>query len=155
MSVKHFALAAGAALLLAGSTTAMTFTLQDGHHAEEHGEKKKGSGWKERDDFHEVMGGTFHPSEEGDLKPIRARARELAEKAAVWSKSKPPKQFDSPTIKATLAKLAAESQALADRVAANAGDEEIKKSLAALHDRFHEVVGQCKESAEEHKKAHP
>ncbi len=151
MTNKIIASAAAAAFLFAGAASGFAQQNPHSEHAE-HAEKKKGSGWKERDVFHEVMGGTFHPMEEGDFKPIRARAKEMAEKAEKWAKSTAPKEFDSPKIKETLAKLVAESKALADLVAANAGDEEIKGKLTALHDRFHEIVGQCKESADAHKK---
>lgn len=151
MSIKFIASATAAAFLFAGTASGVP---QQNPHKEhqEHAEKKKGSGWKERDIFHEVMGGTFHPMEEGDFKPIRARAKEMAEKAEKWATSTAPKEFNSPKIKETLAKLVAESKALADRVAANAGDTEIKEKLTALHDRFHEIVGQCRESADAHKK---
>lgn len=151
MSIKFIASATVAAFLFSGAASGFPQQHPHSEHTE-HAEKKKGSGWKERDIFHEVMGGTFHPMEEGDFKPIRARAKEMAEKAEMWAKSTAPKEFASPKIKETLAKLAAESKALADRVAANAGDAEVKEKLTALHDRFHEIVGQCKESAESHKK---
>lgn len=102
--------------------------------------------WKEQDEFHEVMAQTFHPMEKGNLEPIRKRAGELAAKAKTWSKSKPPKALDTPKIKDTLKKLANESAALSKMVSKKASNEDIKKALTALHDRFHEVVGLCGDS---------
>jgi hypothetical protein len=107
--------------------------------------------WKELEDFHHVMAETFHPLEEGDLKPIRARAEELAKKASAWAKSTPPKRFAGVNVKEKLAKLDADSHALAKLVAANGGDEDIKKALTALHDEFHEIAERCHHAQESHK----
>ena len=109
---------------------------------------QKPGDWKELKAFHNVMSNTFHPMEEGDYKPIRARASEMAQKAKEWADSTPPKDFDKASIKETLKKLVVETKALSDKIAKNASDEEIKKDLTALHDRFHEVVGLCR--AEDH-----
>lgn len=102
--------------------------------------------WSEQSLFHEVMSQTFHPMEEGELKPIRSRAGEMAEKARKWADSKPPKIYDKPEIKSNLAKLADESKALAALVDGKANDTQIKESLTALHDRFHAIVGLCRDA---------
>lgn len=102
--------------------------------------------WSELTVFHDVMSQTFHPMEEGELKPIRSRAGEVAEKARQWADSKPPKIYDKPEIKANLAKLADESKALAALVGAKASDTQIKESLTCLHDRFHTIVGLCRDA---------
>lgn len=102
--------------------------------------------WNELSAFHDVMSATFHPMEEGDLKPIRSRAAEMAAKAKNWADSTPPKIYASPDIKSNVVKLAKESSALAGLVAKNAPDAQIKTSLNALHDRFHEIAGQCREA---------
>ncbi|MBK7601799.1 MAG: hypothetical protein IPJ07_26055 [Acidobacteria bacterium] len=106
--------------------------------------------WAELDNFHEVMSQTFHPAEEGKLQPIRKLAGELAARAKQWLDSKPPKVYDAPEIKAILVKLNAESKALADGIAKGANDEQIKKDLTALHDRFHEIMGACREEKKKH-----
>jgi DUF2911 family protein len=102
--------------------------------------------WTELSAFHDVMSATFHPMEEGDLKPIRSRAGELAAKAKQWSASTPPKIYTLPEIKSNLAKLAQESNALAALVSKNGSDAQIKQSLSALHDRFHEIAGMCRDA---------
>jgi hypothetical protein len=99
--------------------------------------------WAEMDAFHTVMSQTFHPAEEGKLEPIRKRAGEMATKAKQWLDSKPPKIYDVPEIKEMLVKLAAESRALAENIAKGAGDDQVKKELTALHDRFHDIIGAC------------
>jgi hypothetical protein len=101
--------------------------------------------WKEMDDFHEVMAETFHPMEDGDFKPIRARAKEMADKAARWASSAVPADMTlPPNAKENLKKLAKESAALSKLIDKKAKDAAVKKALTALHDRFHEVSGQCK-----------
>lgn len=102
--------------------------------------------WSELSTFHDVMSATFHPIEEGDFKPIRSRAAEMATKAKQWADSTPPKVYDTPEIKTNVAKLAQEAKALAALVAKKASDAQIKESLNALHDRFHEIAGLCNDA---------
>ena len=102
--------------------------------------------WNELSAFHDVMSATFHPMEEGDFKPIRSRAGEMAANAKQWAESRPPTIYDKPEIKANVAKLAQESKALAALIAKKASDAQIKQSLSALHDRFHEIAGMCRDA---------
>lgn len=99
--------------------------------------------WKELDDYHTVMAQTFHPSEEGNLQPIKARSGELADKAKTLQKSTIPAAYQKPGVKETLDLLAKESKALDKMVRKKKPDADITKSLAALHDRFHEVMEKC------------
>lgn len=99
--------------------------------------------WKELDDYHTVMSQTFHPSESGDLQPIKARSGELADKAKILKKSAIPTAYQKPGVKETLALLAKESKAMDKMVRKKKSDAEITKALSALHDRFHEVVEKC------------
>ena len=99
--------------------------------------------WRELDEFHDVMGGTFHPMEEGDLDPIKARSAELADSAKALTKSTIPKRFDSPEVKSSLMKLKKDCAALNKLIQRSGSDEEIKASLIALHDVFHDIIGQC------------
>lgn len=102
--------------------------------------------WNELSAFHDVMSATFHPMEEGDFKPIRSRAGEMAAKAKQWADSAPPRVYDKAEIKANVTKLAQESNALAALAASKASDTQIKVSLNALHDRFHEIAGLCRDA---------
>lgn len=101
--------------------------------------------WPELKAFHNVMSATFHPAEDGNLKPIKQKSSELATKAAKLQNSLMPKVYDTPAIKASIKKLVMESRALDQLVKKKAKDAVILKSLTALHDRFHEIVGLCKE----------
>ncbi|MDX1943341.1 MAG: hypothetical protein SFU99_22435 [Saprospiraceae bacterium] len=99
--------------------------------------------WKEMDEYHSVMSATFHPAEEGDLKPVMTRAGELAQKAQAWKKSTAPAKFDTPEIKKSLTLLTKESKALGKMVKKGKSEEEVKKAIFALHDRFHEIMELC------------
>lgn len=107
--------------------------------------------WKEKDEFHKVMGQTFHPAEEGNFAPIRERSGEMLEKAIAWQDSQIPAEFAGiASIKENLAKLVAGSEALYKKIKANCTDAEILTELTALHDIFHEIVGACN-TTDDHK----
>ncbi len=101
--------------------------------------------WAEMEMFHTVMAETFHPMEDGEMKPILTRAQEMADKAKAWQNSTPPARYApvKDSVSFYLAKLVSESQALADMVAKKAKEEDIKKTLTALHDRYHQVSDFC------------
>jgi superoxide dismutase len=105
--------------------------------------KTKLDPWPALKDFHRVMSETFHPSEEGNLSPIKARSAELMQKADAVAASTPPAEFNKPEVIKAVKKLKADSKKLNDLVVKKATDEAIKKSLYALHDTFHQVVGLC------------
>ncbi len=111
--------------------------------------KSKFDNWPELKTFHGVMSQTFHPSEEGNLKPIKERSGEMAEKADKLAQSKIPSEFDKKEVKEAVNKLAADSKALDALIKKKGSDEEIKKALAALHDTFHLIVERC-QKGEEH-----
>ncbi|MFQ3598719.1 MAG: hypothetical protein SNJ55_09770 [Chloroherpetonaceae bacterium] len=101
--------------------------------------------WAEMEIFHNVMAETFHPMEDGDMKPILTRAQEMADKAKAWQTSTPPARYEpvKDSVNFYLAKLVSESQTLADMVAKKAKEDDIKKTLTALHDRYHTVSDFC------------
>jgi len=106
--------------------------------------------WKELGAFHAVMSQTFHPAEEGDLKPIRERSGELVEKAKAWKASAIPADYtDVKGIQESLNALVDGSIKLDAKIKAGAKDEEIVKDLSALHDVFHTIVGLCRPGHDE------
>lgn len=106
--------------------------------------------WKELSAFHGVMSQTFHPAEEGDLKPIRERSGELVEKAKAWKASAIPADYtDVKGIQESLNALVDGSIKLDAKIKAGAKDEEIVKDLSALHDVFHTIVGLCRPGHDE------
>lgn len=101
--------------------------------------------WPALDEYHKVMSKTFHPAEEGNLDPLKSNAADLAAKATLLKQSKIPADFKKEGIKQSVSLLEKESAALAKLVKNKKSDEELMKAITALHDRFHEIVGLCRE----------
>ena len=99
--------------------------------------------WPAIKTFHGVMSQTFHPAEEGNLAPIKARSQEMVEKAEALLKSDIPAEFKTPAIMASAERIQIKSKALNKMILAGATDAEIVKKLTDLHETFHEIVGLC------------
>ena len=123
-------------LLTAMLVLAAPLAAQD-HHA-------MASGWKELDAYHTVMAATWHPAKNNDLKPIRAQADSLSASAKRWAESKVPAACDTKPIKDAIAAVAAGSAKVAQMVAANAADAELRAALSEVHERFEVVEKGCK-----------
>jgi hypothetical protein len=105
--------------------------------------------WPQLKSFHGVMSQTFHPSEEGNLVPVKTRSGELAQKADSLAASTIPAEFDKPEIRKAVKQLQTDSKKLDDMIKRKAtSDAEITKAINDLHDVFHQIVGLCKN--EEH-----
>jgi len=100
--------------------------------------------WPAIKGFHEVMSQTFHPAEEGNFAPIKARSEEMMTKAALLQKDIP-KEFKTEAIIASTGRLETKSAALHKLIISGATDEVVFKSITDLHDTFHEIVGLCSE----------
>jgi hypothetical protein len=128
-----------AALVIVGSVlTAKTSFAQ---------EKAK---WKEMEDFHAVMGATFHPAEEGKLEPIRTRSKEMLDKAVAWEKSKAPAGYDKKAVGSTLKYLVTGAKEIDRMVKAKANDQALKTKLSSLHDVFHQIMEKCEKPDHQH-----
>lgn len=101
--------------------------------------------WPAIKEFHEVMSQTFHPAEEGNFAPIKARSEEMMIKAAKLLKSDIPAAFKTEAILASTGRLETQSAALHKLVTSGGTDEVIFKSITELHETFHEIVGLCSE----------
>lgn len=99
--------------------------------------------WPELKEFHKVMAQTFHPSEEGNLEPIKTRIGEMVQKAKTLQASKFPSDYDNAKMKAAVDQLVTDSQKLEADIKKGASDKKITKSLSGLHDVFHQIVGLC------------
>ena len=104
---------------------------------------QKATGWDELDAYHTVMAATFHPAEEGNLKPLMERAGELAEKAKTLKASAIPEKYQKEGVKTSIKLLAKESKAMVKYVKTKPSDADLTKSITALHDRFHQVMEEC------------
>lgn len=105
--------------------------------------KGKFDDWQALKDFHKVMSQTFHPSEEGNLEPLRKRSGEMVEKANLLAKSIIPAEFNKKEVVAAVQKLAIDSKKLDKLVRSKKSDKELTESLTKLHDVFHEIIGLC------------
>lgn len=100
--------------------------------------------WKELAAFHVVMSQTFHPSEEGNLEPIRARASEFLARAEDLKKGKIPASFDTPEIHQSIDELVTGGEELLAMVRDRSDDQALATKLNQLHDVFHKIQGQCR-----------
>lgn len=99
--------------------------------------------WPELTAFHKVMAQTFHPSEEGDLNPIKKRSGEMLEKAVTLEKSEMPDAYNKKSVKDALKELREGAEKLNKMVKEKADDASLTKALSDLHDVFHKVAGAC------------
>lgn len=112
--------------------------------------KKKGKfdDWQSLKDFHEVMSQTFHPSEEGNLEPLKKRSGEMVTKAGLLAQSNIPEGFKSNEVIVAIKDLATNSKKLDKMVKAKASDAKLKTELEKLHDVFHKIIGLCSKEAQ-------
>ncbi len=99
--------------------------------------------WQALKDFHTVMSQTFHPSEEGNLQPIKTRIGEMVAKAKALQSSSVPTEFNRSGVKESIASLVKGSQNLEKQIKRKASDPDITKSLSNVHDTFHTIIGLC------------
>ena len=107
------------------------------------GQKEK-TQWAEMKAFHTLMAASFHPAEEGNFAPLKAKAEELFNAAKTWQKSEIPSGFKPAETKDALRKLVIECGAVHKAVLSNKSDEELKRMITAAHDIFHTIVGECR-----------
>lgn len=100
--------------------------------------------WKALHEFHMVMAETFHPSEHGDLQPIRNRSGEMIEKAQALLNQPIPASFNTVEIRKSITDLVTGARELDTLVKSHADDRTITTRLDKLHDVFHTIQGQCR-----------
>ncbi len=106
--------------------------------------QSKSAPWPEMKKFHSYMAATFHPSEDGDLKPLKEKADSLYEAAKAWQASAIPADYKPEETKATLKALIAKVETIVKLVKAGAADDILKKEISEAHDIFHKIVGECR-----------
>lgn len=106
--------------------------------------QSKSGSWPALSEFHGVMSQTFHPSEEGNLEPIRSRAAEMEQKALALTGKGIPASYNNDKVKDAVRRLQEGAKELHALVDQKASDDVLKSKLAALHDIFHEIAGLCK-----------
>ena len=106
--------------------------------------QSKFDNWPEMKNFHTTLSQTFHPAEDGDLKPIRTRSHEMLTSIKLVNASHLPKQYDTDEMKKILKKLEKETDKLNATVVRQEQSTTIMKQFTVVHDIFHEVAGMCK-----------
>jgi hypothetical protein len=99
--------------------------------------------WPELKDFHRVMSQVFHPSETGNLEPLKKRSGELLAKAILLKNSTPPLPLQKEEISNALVKLIKQCDELDKLKSKNAKTEVLTKKIAEAHDTFHIIQGLC------------
>ena len=106
----------------------------------------KKAAWPEMKNFHSFMSSTFHPAEEGNLAPLKAKAADLLKAAKEWQASKVPSNFKAEETTAQLEKLVKYCTGISDAVASGSDDATLKTMITEAHEVFHKIVGECKKA---------
>lgn len=101
--------------------------------------------WKEMHHFHEIMGSTFHPAEEGDLSPLKKEAGELVKRVKQWQQSKVPAGYKADVVKPILTRLVTQTEKVKKAVMNKKSDAELTKFITETHDIFHEIMEKCRD----------
>jgi superoxide dismutase len=99
--------------------------------------------WPELKEFHKIMGQTFHPSESGNLEPLRKRSGELLAKAILLKNSTPPRALQKDEISKAMTKLVKQCDELDQLKIKNAKSEVLTKKISEAHNTFHIIQGLC------------
>ncbi len=96
--------------------------------------------WPALKSFHEVIAATFHPSQEGNLKPVKTQIDELCSRAETLTTAPMPSEYNNPQVQAAIAKLNKNAKELKALIVKKAPDAQIKMKLTTVHKCFHEIV---------------
>jgi hypothetical protein len=101
--------------------------------------------WKEQGQFHDIMSVTFHPSEEGNLAPLKAKSDSLVIIAKQWKAAPIPADYKPKQTAESIAKLLTQCEGISAAVKAKKDDKALTTMIKEAHDTFHYIVGECKE----------
>jgi hypothetical protein len=102
--------------------------------------------WAELKAFHSLMSATFHPVEEGNFAPLKAKADSLLIVAKLWQASAIPSDFKPVETKLALEKLVNKCQAIQKAVAGKLSNDRLKVLITEGHNIFHTIVGECRKA---------
>ena len=104
--------------------------------------------WPEMETFHSFMAATFHPADEGNLKPLREKADSLYYAAKNWQASTIPYNYKPTETAAALKKLVKQCASIKKYVGANMSDKDLTHLITEAHEIFHNITGECKKANE-------
>jgi hypothetical protein len=105
--------------------------------------------WPEMKTFHSFMSSSFHPAEEGNVAPLKAKADSLYITAMQWEASAIPASFKPEETKVQLKKLVKQCATLKKAVSSKSiDDKQLIAMISEAHDTFHTIVGECRKAEE-------
>ena len=108
--------------------------------------QEKKAVWPEMKNFHSFMSSTFHPAEEGNLQPLKAKAADMLKAAQEWQASKIPSNFIVDETTVQLQKLVKYCTGINEAVNSGATDAVLTKMITEAHDVFHKIAGECRKA---------
>ena len=108
--------------------------------------QEKKAAWLEMKTFHSFMAATFHPAEDGNLKPLREKADSLYIVAKLWQASAIPSTFKPVETTAALKKLVTQCAGIKKSADAKGDDKDLTERITAAHDTFHTLAGECRKA---------
>ena len=105
--------------------------------------------WPELKAFHTLMAATFHPTEDGNFKPLKQKADSLYMAAKTWLAAAIPADYNATKTKATLKKLVKQCGDINDSVKAKTTDAKLKAMITEAHEIFHTIVEKCRNPGKE------
>ncbi|MEY2902081.1 MAG: hypothetical protein RLY89_1187 [Bacteroidota bacterium] len=100
--------------------------------------------WKEQEQFHGIMSKTFHPSEEGNFKPLKEKSDSLVIVAKQWKAAKIPAGYKPKETAESIAKLLKQCETVNAAVKSNKDEKTLGSLMFEAHETFHYIVGECK-----------
>lgn len=100
--------------------------------------------WKEQEAFHGIMSKTFHPSEEGNFKPLKEKSDSLVIIAKQWKTAKIPVGYKPKETAESIAKLLKQCETVNAAVKSNKDEKTLGALMFEAHETFHYIVGECK-----------
>ena len=100
--------------------------------------------WKEQEAFHGIMSKTFHPTEEGNFKPLKEKSDSLVIIAKQWKTAKIPAGYKPKETAESIAKLLKQCETVNAAVRSNKDDKTLGALMFEAHETFHYIVGECK-----------
>lgn len=100
--------------------------------------------WPELKAFHNYMAATFHPSEEGNFKPLKQHSDSLLITAKLWQASAIPADYKPELTRTTLKQLVKLCSEINEGVKANLADAKLKAMITNAHNTFHTIVEKCR-----------
>ncbi len=99
--------------------------------------------WQQMENFHAVMSVTFHPADDGNLKPLKEKSGDLLTAARAWQEGAVPQGFNATLTGPILKRLVKQCNSINKAVASGKSDAALKKMIKEAHEIFHEIKEKC------------